>query len=355
MDNSNSSILELGGLRAECFPDSIVLKWEPFSVSGAEENPVSYQVYYKDNGSLDNNWIPLSCEGNGTYTLTELKPDTEYAIFVRAYNDSGVVGSYPVEDEYMTVRTTAAPVIPETPPPPSKDPKDWKKVAIIAGSCLAAALLGILLYFLLRDSKPPVIDNPALTSSVKDYEVTLTWNPATDDVTEPSDIRYRITGTNEAGDWTETREVQGNTITFTDLKALTEYHFRVEAIDKAGNCSPYEDLTTSTTDTEAPTVDDMTVRADNITHESFVISWNPAKDNATPPNKILYRVYLKTEFEMAFSLIKSGFGITSCTASNLYDDRNYMFYVEAYDESGNMLTYERDLYGSFYATTLMRK
>ena len=163
MENTNSSIQELGGLRAECFPDSIVLKWEPFSSSG--DNPVSYQVYYKDNSSIDNNWIPLPCEESDTFTLTDLQPDTEYAIFVRAYSDSGVIGSYPVEDEYITARTTVAPVIQETPPP-----RDWKKIAIFGGSGLAAIALIALLVGLLKPKGTDTIpsDTPPETPAVVD-------------------------------------------------------------------------------------------------------------------------------------------------------------------------------------------
>ena len=327
-------------------PDSVTVAWS-CEIEGVLEDSVSFEVFVKGEMADGSPFDRVEAPERNTCTITGLKEDTTYSVFVVAVHEGEDVTQVPDTDDGIVVTT------PKNTPPAKTD---WKKIAIIAGSCLAAIALGVLLYFLLRDSNPPVIDQPKVSANAQDNLIALTWHPAKDDNTAPGDIRYQVARTDESGNWMEPQVVQGDTVfTFTDLKARSTYHFRIEALDKAGNSCAYEELSMGTTDTTPPYVDDKTVTASDITQDSFTLTWNPATDNATPHERILYRVYLKDEFSRAYDLLTSGFGITSCSATGLDPGENYMFYLEAYDESGNMLEYSRERYHAFYATTLKKE
>ena len=111
--------------------------------------------------------------------------------------------------------------------------------------------------------------------------------------------------------------------TATGLNALSEYIFKVQAFDNAGNKSEKASLTVSTTDETAPSApaDLAAVAAET----SITLSWTASTDNIGVAG---YTIYLNTDS------IDTVTG-TTYTLADLETATTYTFEVEAFDEAGN--------------------
>ena len=374
-------IVEVGGLRAECYSDSIVLTWRELTEYNSEDDPVIYQVYYKEK-DLDESWQTVLADP-GVVTLTELQPDTEYSIFVKAYNDAGTLGSFPESDDFMVART-ALPLDEEAPTVISSElvvtertsttlsvkwnaasdneteadqiryevylngalKKDEEGITFFSFTELKANTQytisvkaydeagNVLVYpdFLTKtlDDRAPIVNNPNL--AVKDRSaksITIQWIPATDNDTKPDEILYKVLRNGIVE-----REEKGiSSHTFTGLEPNTEYTFCVKAYDAAGNELEYLETSEMTLDDQAPTVSIPNLTVTDRKTDSISIQWNAASDNDTAGSQIRYEVYLNG------SLKHNANGITSYTFTRLTPNTQYTFSVKAVDESGNVLPY----------------
>ena len=280
-------IVEVGGLRAECYSDSIVLTWRELTEYNSEDDPVIYQVYYKEK-DLDESWQTVLADP-GVVTLTELQPDTEYSIFVKAYNDAGTLGSFPESDDFMVARTTL--------------PLDEEAPTVISSELV-------------------VTERTSTTLSVK-------WNAASDNETEADQIRYEVYLNGALK-----KDEEGITFfSFTELKANTQYTISVKAYDEAGNVLVYPDFLTKTLDDRAPIVNNPNLAVKDRSAKSITIQWIPATDNDTKPDEILYKVLRNGIVE------REEKGISSHTFTGLEPNTEYTFCVKAYDAAGNELEY----------------
>ena len=197
-------------------------------------------------------------------------------------------------------------------------------------------------------------------TQVTDTSITIKWEKLSEEEAAGT-IRYQVgicEWDNPDDEWTtvEIKEgIDSNTFgsyTFTGLKPKTKYGFYVEALDEHDVvlCTYPDDpdldyhleQETLSEDNQAPTVKDRTIYVSDKSNTGFTISWKMANDKVTTdPKKIRYRVglYEYNNPEETFSYVKDEPGISSCVFTDLKPDTEYGFYVEAFDEAGNMLRY----------------
>ncbi len=306
--------------------DSITVTWD-YQIEGVPEDSVRFEIFLKGEKADGSPFDRIAAQEKNSCTVTGLKGETTYSLFVVAVHEGEDIAQSPDNDEGVVVTT-----------PKSVHKTNWKKIALIAGCALAAIALVVLLVFLIRDTKAPVIDNPEVSSFIKDNEVTLAWHKATDNKTLPQNIRYHVSRTDESGEWLKPQVILGDTsYTFAGLKPWTYYKFIVEALDENGNSRPYTDISLRTTDSDAPEIMVKSLRS-HIEEDQITISWNPAMDMVTDQTSISYLVSRTDESEEWGDPIEVK-ADTSYTFTGLKPGTDYKFHVEAQDENGNCSPY----------------
>ncbi|MHA7055643.1 fibronectin type III domain-containing protein [Aquimarina sp. M1] len=170
------------------------------------------------------------------------------------------------------------------------------------------------------DTQTPTAPTGLAASDVKETTVTLSWNPATDNVGVTAYDVYQ--GSSILG------EVTTTTANVTGLTASTAYQFSVKAKDAAGNESAFSNTVNVTTaaapDTQAPTVP-TGLTASNVAETTVTLSWNPATDNV---GVTAYDVYQgSTNLGEVTDTTTNVTGLTADTA--------YQFSIKAKDAAGN--------------------
>ena len=67
---------------------SIIVSWDKVPCSG-QNGPITGYVFYYTNTTFSSDTINITGGENRSYTLTELRPYTNYTVTVSAYNDAG--------------------------------------------------------------------------------------------------------------------------------------------------------------------------------------------------------------------------------------------------------------------------
>ena len=269
--------------------ESITIAWDKATDNVTKESDIEYHVSWIIDGDKGARY-GAKLTGAETYTITHLKSGCKYAISVMARDEAGNIQRY--------------------------------------ADCLAETL----------DTEAPQIGSGKVRMGPRsDNELAIEWDPATDNVTAASNIKYLVSRS-EGNAWGPSNELTGKTsYIFTGLKSGTEYKFRVIAVDEAGNKSEeYPILTAITKDSIAPTVSSnkltATVEGNNVT-----LKWTPATDNLTSSDKIKYVVY--RQVSGVWKPEKEDFGISSHKITGLVAGTRYTFMVIASDEAGNVLEY----------------
>lgn len=183
--------------------------------------------------------------------------------------------------------------------------------------------------YALQSSAPSSTDTLApgapvdLIGSVNFTDVTLSWQPASDNV--------GVTGYNVWQDSTKVQTTLTTNASITGLSALTDYHFAVTAVDAAGNeSSPTTVLVTTgvdeTPDTIAPEAPLNLVGMAGS--NSVGLSWDPSVDNQAVGGYIVY-----VDGILFDSLSATA---TSVVVSGLEPETLYTFEVQAFDLAGNL-------------------
>lgn len=176
------------------------------------------------------------------------------------------------------------------------------------------------------DSLPPYWPEGSSfeATNVGEHEVTLTWDPALDNVAV---TEYRLY---KNGD--EIAIVSGDTFqyTLTDIQANHSYSFVIKAVDDSGNVSEQNlSVVAKTKDETAPFwPEDSAITVSEKTETSARIHWSAAEDN---DSVAVYHLYKNGDL---FAELEGD--ETSYHVSDVQFFRSYHFEVEAIDRAGNI-------------------
>jgi hypothetical protein len=202
------------------------------------------------------------------------------------------------------------------------------------------------------DTTPPTFAGVKHASPTSDTEVQLTWDPATDDQAQPSQIVYLVwyADSYDKIDFAKNPAVTtpgGSTATVVSgLKAAHAYSFSVHAIDLTGNAdtnTAHADVTTP--DTAPPTFGGVT-SVSGASTTSLLVSWDPAVDNGSDATQIRYSVFVTNvagKEDYAAPAKVTPYGATSATVDGLAEATTYYVVVRAIDSAGNVSPNTKEL------------
>jgi hypothetical protein len=184
----------------------------------------------------------------------------------------------------------------------------------------------------------------------------LSWQDATDDISQPANIVYRVYQGTSPGGVNLTTPVLTTTAGATSivrggLQPNTTYYFIVRAVDEASNqdSNLIEKNGKTDPDTIAPTFGG----AETATPQgptSVLVGYSPASDDVTPTPQIVYDLWLATTpggLNLAGAPnFTSTPGATTVLATGLQPNQAYSFVVRARDQAGN-----RDTNSNIVSTT----
>ncbi len=199
------------------------------------------------------------------------------------------------------------------------------------------------------DVTPPTFSGLSAITSITDTSMTLSWSPATDNITSQDRMQYIVYMSTTSGGEnfslpSFTTSAGVTSFSVTGLSPSTTYYFVVRAKDEAGNIdtNTVEKFATtlSPPDTTAPTFGGL-VSATAASSTGISLTWNPATDNVTASSNIVYLIYMSTTSggeNFAIPSFTTSAGATSFTVAGLNSSTTYYFVVRAKDEAGNIDT-----------------
>jgi hypothetical protein len=279
------------------------VNWNPATDNTTAQSAIVYLVCWSQTSTAcQTTFVTMATTAPGAvnYTATNLTPNKAYYFVVRA------------RDAFNNVDTNTV---------------------VASGTTLA-------------DTAAPTFAGATSVSNASSTSLTVNWNAASDNVTPPANIIYRIcrtttaNGCNGAG-FTVTTSVTGVTShQFNSLTPLTTYYFVVRAEDAAGNIDNNSVQVSGATvnDTTPPTFAGL-VTATSAGATTINLAWTAASDNVSTPAQIVYDVYRATSpggqnFVTPPQYTTSA-GATSFPATGLNPTTTYYFVVRARDQAGN--------------------
>jgi hypothetical protein len=194
------------------------------------------------------------------------------------------------------------------------------------------------------DTLPPVFAGCTSAVTLNSTQVTVTWDPATDNTTPQPQIAYDIFAATTSGHedfTTPTATFTGVSVgVVTELKPSTTYYFVCRARDLSNNedANTSERSATTPVDTTPPTFAGLSAIT-NVTATSVQLNWLAATDPQTPSSEIVYDVFQATtaggEAFTAAPTATSAPGATSISLSNLPPSSVLYWVVRARDLAGN--------------------
>lgn len=299
--DSYSPKVRKGSFSASASAHSVTLSWEKAIDNISDQKALKYRIYQRivdDSGDID--WKLLKIVSDvDSYTVKDLSEGEEYVFDVEAMDEKGNRASY-TDDSGLRVTTPD----------------------------VSAPHLGDIL------------------GEGGDGFVELCWPAATDNVTSPEKMKYKIykwsiikiVGRRHFWGWKFVQELQGkagsNCFTIPSLANNNKYSFKVVAIDEAGNSSKGKEITVFTKDTEAPKPLELTIG--KITEHSVELHWTPTTDNRTESQNLQYSVYRKRLGEPWSKLATfTGSETTSYTIKGLMPETVYEISLDVLDAAMN--------------------
>ncbi len=291
--------------------DSLSLVWEPAKDNVSASDKIQYILYWKRNRTNESWSLKKLDPGVSSAEITSLKPDSEYGVFIKAYDEANNEFKYYDESNPCLIRTA-------------------------------------------KDTTSPEVQTAALgvTRVTKD-SISIEWKMATDNVTPKEKISYEVYWTRHDDSqcpWDYAKVgTSVSSYTISNLRSNTRYAIYVKAIDGAGNALKYMDkgnyCLITTHDGTPPTVADPSLTVTYKDTSSFSIQWNPATDNKIAKQQIYYKVhFIPLEGNGNWTIYKQGKDFCTCTFTGMKDNSTYRCYVTAEDEVGNVLKYStRDI------------
>ena len=289
---------------------TITISWEKATDNLTPSDRIIYKVYICEMTYTEEAPMVYSATNISQYRFTGLKKDTDYLVHVKAVDEAGHYVRYPAKNASKKIRTATV-----------------------------------------DDNTVPYATSTAIAvTKTTPNSISIKWEEASDNLTPANKILYKVyIGEDKVvSNARLAREITGfNAYTFTGLKPDSTYYIFIIASDEQGNCLQYPAKNTlfrahtAPDDSAAPTVKSRCFKISDILDDRFTIEWEKATDNVTPANKILYKVGL-TEFgnpNDPWHIVKEAKGISSHTFTGLKPNKEYAFYVKAYDEAGNLLQY----------------
>ncbi|MDH5327800.1 MAG: fibronectin type III domain-containing protein [Gammaproteobacteria bacterium] len=186
------------------------------------------------------------------------------------------------------------------------------------------------------DETSPIFSGVSRVIARSSREIYLTWSAASDNVSAGNTIVYNIyMSTVSGGQDFSTPNYSVTTLDklITGLDDYTNYYFVVRAKDQAGNLDGnLNERSTRTPDGTAPTFAGL-ASATAVSASEILLSWEPASDNVTTSENIIYEIY-HSSIHLSIPDYTSPRGATSFLVSGLSDFRTYYFVVRARDEHG---------------------
>lgn len=210
-----------------------------------------------------------------------------------------------------------------------------------------------------KDIDPPVPSSPYISkTNIKTNEVTLTWERATDNVTEQSKLSYTLyqsefNDIRTAEDCEKNGKVimkstaDTNTYTVTKIKQSSSYYFNVVVQDEAGNKACYQ-VVSLEKDSYPPSLESSIIRTSGLKGTQVTLTWTKASDNLTEQSNLKYTVYVSETNNISSvtdcenngkAIMKSGADKDTYTAKSLKELNLYYFNVVVQDEAGNKTCY----------------
>jgi hypothetical protein len=216
------------------------------------------------------------------------------------------------------------------------------------------------------DSTPPTIGTAIVFSDVAAHSLSVHWGFATDAVTGPFGLKYKVVKARDAASIDTLAEVDAIvsgdglvadytvgllTSAVTGLDSSASYAFAVVVKDAAGNGSLYAPATVMTLDVSAPTVG-TAISVSNTTTSGLTLTWGAATDDLTSQGDLQYKVVkaasaaaIDTIEEIALITTGSGLlqdftaALLTKAVTGLSPGTSYAFAVVVKDQQGNQTIY----------------
>jgi hypothetical protein len=279
----------------------VMLKWAAAIDNLTPTLGIGYYVYMATSSGAENFNLPsyATDPGVASYVVQALpQPGTKYYFVVRSFDAAGNIDSNTVE------------------------------VSSIPGA----------------DTIPPVFAGCTGAVTLNSTQVTVSWDPATDNTTPQPQIAYDIFSATTSGQEDYTTPAA----TFTgvavgvvgQLKPSTTYYFVCRARDLSNNedANTSERSATTPVDTTPPTFAGLAAIT-NVTATSVQLNWLAATDPQTPTSELVYDVFQSTtpggEVFIAPPAATSAAGALSISLTNLPPSSVLYWVVRARDLAGN--------------------
>ena len=303
-DSRDTTPPTFGGLvsAAPSGATTVDLSWAAAADDFSPVATLVYDIYFATTPGAEDYSAPrfTTAAGATTFTVTGLTPSTAYYFVVRARDQAG-----------------------------NRDVNVIEKTATTGG-----------------DTTPPTFAGLVSAAPTSPTAITLSWGAATDDVSIPGTIRYRVFRGTVAGGENFLAPIltTGGGVTAVVINGMapsTPYYFVVRAVDEAGNMETNVVEKTATTNADVtPPVFGGVATFVPSSPSTALVTWAPATDNVDAPSAIVYEIFLATSAggEPLLPTVTTAAGATNFVLTGLTPGTTYFVIVRAKDTHGNVDT-----------------